>query len=637
MQIVTVALLNKGIFKDELTYFSTLDIAAGSIVSVPIKNKPTNALVLEVKDAKTQKSEIKSSDFALKKISKVKIEKLFLPEFLSACRITADRYCASFGQTVKSAIPQYILENISQSKTAGNIAPEPEELGDPTIKQIKFILQDEDEERLSYYKSWIRESFAKKQSVMICLPTVAEVTKYAEAFGKGIADYTILLHNDLPKKTLMQNWNKAVSHEHPLLLINTGNFLAIPRPDIKTIIVERESSSAYKNISRPHIDFRFLAEQLAEKLEAKLILGDLVLRAETVFLAESGKYHYLSSLKYRSVSKAKQYILNCKNKESGDKNAYAIGDDLKQMLTDAVNERSKTIIYAGRKGLFPNTVCNDCGLIVNCRNCQSPLVLHKNPQQKKYVYLCHKCGTEQEVNDKCPHCESWRLSLLGTGTEKIEEELFSSFAGVPIFRLDTESAKSLNRRKDIVRAFFAVKGPAFLVGTEALLPILEEKAGNVVATSIDGLFSLPDFRVSEKILNTLLRFRQYAEKRFIIQTRNPEEKVFRYVTEGNLIDFYREEIEERMKFGYAPFKVLIKISREGKEADVCADMEKLDHDLADFHPAIYPALSSQSEKRFKMHAVIKIPSNRWVDARLLAALKTLPPDFIVDIEPDSIL
>lgn len=639
MKIVTVTPINKGIFKDHLTYFSVLDITIGSIVSIPVRNKTLDALVLDVQDASTKKSEIKSSDFSLKKIIKIKTSNLFLPEFLIACQKTADYFATNLGQTIKTVLPQVIIENLVTNKANGfNIlADHPDEKkSDNTVKQNRFILQDDDEERLSYYKSWIRESFAKKQSVLICLPNTSEVIKFSKSFDLGILDYTVSLHSELPKKVLLQNWNKAVMLEHPLLIITTGSFLSLPRRDIKTIIIEKESQSSYKNISRPLIDFRHLAENLAQELDAKLILGDLILRAETIFKAERGEYTHLGSQKYRSICSATQSILDSRNNDTGDKNIYALGDNLREFITAAIENREKTVIYSGRKGIANSTICNDCGQVVHCKQCKSPLVLHKNPTQKKYIYLCHKCGQYQEVSDKCPTCDSWRLSFLGIGMEKIIEELKTIFPNLPIFQLNADTIKP-SKRAELVKKFYETKGPAILIGTDVILSQLTEKVPNVAIAAIDGVFSLPDFKISEKVLNTILHLRQFSSKHFVIQTRNPEEKVFRYATEGNLIDFYREEIEERMKFGYPPFKVLIKISREGKPDEVNKDIELLANKLADYSPVIFPAFISEIKGKYRMHALIKIPSNSWIDVKLLTKLKELSPDFIVDVEPESIL
>ena len=123
----------------------------------------------------------------------------------------------------------------------------------------------------------------------------------------------------------------------------------------------------------------------------------------------------------------------------------------------------------------------------------------------------------------------------------------------------------------------------------------------------------------------------------MIQTRNPSEKVFSYAIKGNLLDFYREEIEERMKFGYPPFKVLIKITYEGIEKEVVAKMETLRDKLIDYHPTIFPAFTPRIKNCYRMHLLIKLTPAQWIDQNLLGELKSLSPDWIVDVEPESIL
>ena len=38
-----------------------------------------------------------------------------------------------------------------------------------------------------------------------------------------------------------------------------------------------------------------------------------------------------------------------------------------------------------------------------------------------------------------------------------------------------------------------------------------------------------------------------------------------------------------------------------------------------------------------MHGVIKIPRKKWIDEDLLAKLRTLPPQFTVAVDPESLL
>jgi primosomal protein N' (replication factor Y) len=635
MHVLSVTPLSAGIFKDQLSYFSVAPVPIGAIVTIPVKSRSVLALVTDCRPAADLKSELRTGDFALKKISAVKDQGLFRPEFLSAAGQTAAYFGATLGQTLKSALPQVILNDLSGCRKI-ELSPEADakpQLKNGVVKQNKFLLQDTAAERLSYYKALVRESFAKKESVLLCVPVSGDVPKVADVFGPGLRDFTVSLHSELPKKTLFQNWNRVAQGGHPLLVIITPGFLAVPRGDIGLIILDKESHSSYKQISRPRIDFRFLAEKLSEALSARLVLGDLVLRAETIFRAERGDLGRLSSLKFRAASAAEQLLVTAESGHPGDKTAYAVGGALRRALHLIFQAREKIIILSGRKGLHSITVCGDCGETVRCEHCGSPLHLHKDPGRRSYYYLCHKCGQPAEVSDKCRHCDSWRLALLGAGLDKVREEVTEQWPTVPLFCVDSSTPPAA--RQTAVKKFYDTRGAAMLIGTEAIIPLLSAKVANVAVVAIDALFSLPDFRISEKVLNMLLSLREFAGTRFIIQTRNPEEKVFRYAATGNLIDFYRDEIEERRHFGYPPFRTLIKVSRLSKAETVGAEVEKLADWLADYRPAIFPVEGGGG--RVQLNAILKVAPAAWPSAELESKLKALIPEWQVEIEPESII
>jgi len=143
--------------------------------------------------------------------------------------------------------------------------------------------------------------------------------------------------------------------------------------------------------------------------------------------------------------------------------------------------------------------------------------------------------------------------------------------------------------------------------------------------------------IKEKIFYLLLRLRSMSGKRFVIQTRDVSKKLFENAVRGNLIDFYRDEILERKRFSYPPFKKLIKITREGGQNEVKKDMEFLREKLAAYDPIIFPAFVARSKGKERVHALLKIEPERWPDTKLVLALRSLPPSFLVDVEPEMIL
>ena len=75
--------------------------------------------------------------------------------------------------------------------------------------------------------------------------------------------------------------------------------------------------------------------------------------------------------------------------------------------------------------------CKDCGNVPKCPNCSISLNYYKNGNKLK----CHYCGYERFFNKKCDECGSERMMLIGSGTEKIEEELQEIFSSSKIVNL----------------------------------------------------------------------------------------------------------------------------------------------------------------------------------------------------------
>ena len=169
------------------------------------------------------------------------------------------------------------------------------------------------------------------------------------------------------------------------------------------------------------------------------------------------------------------------------------------------------------------------------------------------------------------------------------------------------------------------------------LNYLSHKIENTAIASLDTLFSLPDFRINEKILHLILKIRSFTGSRLIVQTRHASEQILEYALKGNFTDFYRDEIVARQKFEYPPFWTFIKISLAGNRKTVQLEMEKLVNLVAPVSAEIYPAFNEGRRGKFTLHALLKLPRGAWVDRSLLVKLFSLPPQYRIDVEPESLL
>ncbi len=303
-------------------------------------------------------------------------------------------------------------------------------------------------------------------------------------------------------------------------------------------------------------------------------------------------------------------------------------------------------LFASRRGFSPSTVCADCENIVKCNNCGAHIVLHKASEN---FFLCHRCGERRSAKEVCNNCGSWRLTTLGIGSELIAEKLQELFPNTKIFRIDADITPTHNKALAVAEKFYN-SPQSILVGTEMSILYLTQKVENSAVVSMDSFFSIPDFRINERVLNILLKMRAITDKNLIIQTRDIGQKVFEYAARGNLIDFYKEEIDDRKRFGYPPFSTLIKISVSGTKDEISELMEKLQKNIEPEEIEIFPAFVPQIKGKFAVNGLIKIPageparldedssrSGGWPNKTLAEKLKSLPMNFSVNVDPESLI
>lgn len=632
MRIVTVIPISRGISKDTLTYFTQKDVTAGSIVSIPLRNKTVFGLVVDSKVAQEMKSELKSLTYNIKKIDNIESRSFVSDSFIESAQKIADYNASSVGSVLSALIPKVILEGSKDLSYTPKEKPE-------GIFYETVLIQSETSERYSTYRSLIREEFAKNRSVFFCMPGTEDLFNAKITLEKGIEKYTYVLHSGLSKKETLQIWQQIIEEAHSVLIIATGSFLSIPRSDLGTIVLEKESSRSYKMQTRPYIDIRTAVKTIAKQSNVRVVLGDIFLRTETLWEGKNGAYAELSPLKFRSLTTATCELVDMRTPQDMKKKEFKIFDEkLKKMILHAKENNEHTFLFCGRKGLYPQTVCSDCGTVVVCKNCNTPVVLYskKNSSQTRNLFVCHHCGERRDAEELCVHCNGWRLNPLGIGIERVVEEVNLIMKDANVVIIDKEHI-STHKQAVKARDLFYKNPGSIMVGTEMALSYLNEDIENIAVVSIDSYFSIPDFQINEKIFHILLTLREKSQKNLIFQTRQENTKIFDYALRGNLMDFYRDEIEERKSIGFPPFTTYVKISLEGEKTSIKKEMEKTVEYMKPFEVSVFDAFNPGSKSKYTVHGLISLPRGKWIDKDLLNKLRGLPPQFIIRIDPITLL
>ncbi len=630
MYTVRVIPVARGTTAEELTYFSPLEYSPGAVIVVPMRGREVGAVVIGCEAVRMSKATLKTSDFALRKIPRQSPHTIVLPEFVRAAERTARYHAATTGAVLFSFLPKALLELEE--------APPPLDPGArPRLRGfiVPRLYQGLAEHRIDFYRTSVREAFAAGGSVLLVTPTVADAEHMVAALAGGIERHAYLLHGSLTRVAQAERIKAILASEHPVLVVVTPSFLSLPRRDLATIIVEREASSLYRTRTRPFVDVRIFAHDLAAELGGQLFLADLPLRVDSIYRRELGEYEEVVSGHHRTHFATPARLIDLKGESRPPKAQFrAIGRELLECIEQAGSHGGRVFLYVARRGLSPVTVCGDCGTAVTCHECGASVVLHKGNEEN--YFLCHACGALRHARERCARCHSWRLEALGIGTELVERELAEYFPDRRVVALSSDTARTHTAAKRIITAFYE-EPRALLVGTELALPYLSKHVPIVGVVSLDSLLSLASWNIYERIASSLTRLRELAGEELVVQTRRPEADILSTVLSGNFSGFYRSELKARKKLGYPPFTVIIKVSVTGSQAEIARRMEEAVALLAPYELITFSRTLRAPKGKFTLHGFVRIARESWPNEDLLAKLRALSPAYTVIVDPDSIL
>ncbi len=628
MFLIRVIPLSRGITKEELSYWSVCTYPEGSLVTISLRSSDVRGLVVSCEPIANTRQEVRSQTFALKKIRKQRALPLFSAAFIQAATKAAERHATTTGATIFSYTPNALLDEEVLARVRPTTKPKFQGYVIPRLFQAPFHT------RVEFYRTAVREAFAAGGSVYLLAPTIAEAERIYEPLAHGIEGYAHLVTSGMSKTKQRTTLTTLLDEEHPVLVVMTPSFLALPRHDLATVILEREASPLYRMHTRPHIDTRTLAHELAAALGGQFYRADLPLSIESIYLRDTGEYEEVVSGHHRTVFESKAELVTAKNAERGNKPFTALGPVLTEKLRDNYRAGQSTFLYVARRGLSPITLCRDCGTTVVCNDCDASVVLHKGNEEN--YFLCHSCGALRHARERCVVCRSWRLEAFGIGTELVERELRERAPDATILTLSSDTARTHRAASRIAQTFADTPG-ALLIGTELALPYLSRKVPLSAVVSLDALLSLPTWSMYERIASTLTRIREWTEHECIVQTRRPEAGILALALEGNFSTFYKNELKERKSFGYPPFTTIIKVTAIGTEETVTEQLALAQQVLAPFELIPFHRLLRAPKGNLMLHGFVRIRRETWPEPSLLERLRALPPSLMIEIDPENVL
>jgi primosomal protein N' (replication factor Y) len=328
-----------------------------------------------------------------------------------------------------------------------------------------------------------------------------------------------------------------------------------------------------------------------------------------------------------------------------------ISETLASGIRDSLDRREQVIVFFNRRGFADVLLCSDCGHPVKCPNCNISLTYHRQPGPARLV--CHYCDHTVEAGRTCGDCGSGNLVPLGTGTQKIEVSLQKLFPSAKVERYDTDSTRKKGRTGEIYRDF--LKGRIdILVGTQMVSKGLHFPNVTLVGViGFEAMVNMPDFRSFENTVGLLLQVsgrtgRGDAAGEVLIQARDTDHPVIRFLKDHEYDTFFESEIKVRELSGYPPFKRLIRLLVKGRDekavakaAGALAEVIRENGSLFSSVLGPVPAPFARLNRYFRHHIICKISKTeaRISDFMLqLQASKSLGKCKLeIDVDPVNLL
>lgn len=489
------------------------------------------------------------------------------------------------------------------------------------------------------YIQALKRVVARGKTGIVLVPEIALTPQTVKRFRSHFGDRIAVLHSRMSMGERYDAW-RALRNGQFAIAIGPRSAVLAPLSNLGIIVVDEEHESSYKQFDpAPRYHARDVAVMRAHRNNAVCILGSATPSLETYVNARRGKYTLLSMPERVPVPGRKAAslptitVVDLALEKKKHQLEGAISKPLRAAIQERLDRKEQIILLQNRRGYAPVLECQSCGFSPTCYDCSVTLTYHKPHRQLR----CHYCGRTQRVPYACPKCSTKDWGLLGTGTQRVEEELESLYPNATILRMDMDTTSRKNAHHKLLDKFG--RGDAdILLGTQMVAKGLDFGRVTLVGViNADTGMLLPDFRSEERTFQLLTQVAGRAGRSklrgdVILQTRNPKSTAIRYAVNHDYLGFIEAILPDRQTFGYPPLGRLVGVEFRGpNEHSVENVAKKWTAILRQHLPDVQvlgpePAFVGRVKRLFRFHTLIKAPRT-YAPKRLQQTLRATDQTF----------
>lgn len=472
------------------------------------------------------------------------------------------------GIIIESLIEEYrlVTKDINKEKETFKLTVEQQEAKNKILSQTQssvFLLHGvTGSGKTVVYMEIVEEMLNRGKDSIFLVPEISLTPQMVYHFKSRFGDEVAVLHSRLSEGEKYDEYRKIVeSKVH--IVVGARSAVFAPFKNLGAIIIDEEHTTSYKQDNNPKYSAIEIAIERAKNNNAIVILGSATPSLETYARSIKGLYT-LVELKHR-VNTNNLPLVEIVDMSKEKHRGSIFSSRLITEVNKRLEEHEQIILLLNRRGYSSFITCSNCGYTAKCPHCDITLTYHKTSNTLR----CHYCGYADKMNDICPSCGEKAIKTLGTGTEKVEEEIKKVF-NARVVRMDLDTTSKKGSHEKIITAF---KNHEYdiLLGTQMIAKGLDFSNVTLVGViNADTSLMIPNYRSNEYTFQLLMQTagrsgRGEKKGSVIIQTFNPEHYAITLASKHDYIDFFKQEMEVRRKLSYPPYYYLIYIKVIGKD------------------------------------------------------------------------
>lgn len=576
-------------------YGSTMAVALRTVLTSRKQAKPCEHRSIHLLLSKDD-AEKKRHEFAMKhQVARERLlrELMEAPDqpyslIIQKLHVTAPVIAALKKQGILEVRTETFLRNpvsIEKREEAGILlSPEQRAISEGVLRDFEALQEGKNIPRVSLihgitgsgktevYIAIIEEIVKRGRQAIMLIPEISLTYQTLMRFYRHFGDRVSVMNSTLSESEKSDQFERARRGEIDVI-IGPRSALFTPFPRIGAIIMDEEHESSYKNESMPKYHTREVAEKIASMQNGVVVLGSATPSLESYYQAKEGKYR-LYELSRRLTGGTLPSVEITDLREELRAGYHSIlSRRLSELVSDRLAKGQQTMLFLNRRGFSGFVSCRSCGFVPKCPHCSVSLSLHRGGR-----LLCHYCGYEEPMPDKCPECGSPYISGFHAGTEQAESFLSGQFPKARILRMDADTTRTKGSYEKILSSF-ANEEADILIGTQMI--VKGHDFPNVTLVGIllaDQSLNASDYRSAERTFQLLTQAAGRAGRGkypgdVVIQTYEPEHYSIVHAAHQNYEEFYREEMVYRKLLRYPPAEHLLAIqiiSRSEEHASLFA-------------------------------------------------------------------